>query len=114
MIIILWEEVGVTLSAAALFYLFHYCSFCNTWLLWYCYDGTCSFCSPVSALFSVVGFIFCLCFASSVAAQSGAIAGLGTAFIFKPILYEVINVQTLVFFKRWGGSQYRPQCGAVL
>lgn len=43
----------------------------------------------VCAMFSVVGFIFTCCLATSVAAQSGALAGLGVAFISKPILFEV-------------------------
>lgn len=41
------------------------------------------------AMFSVVGFIFSFCLATSTAAQAGAIAGLGTAFISKPLIYEV-------------------------
>lgn len=43
----------------------------------------------VCAMFSVVGFLFSFCLATTTAAQSGAIAGLGTAFITKPLLYEV-------------------------
>ena len=46
----------------------------------------------VCAMFSVVGFIFSCCLATTVAAQSGALAGLGVAFISKPILFEVTNV----------------------
>ena len=45
----------------------------------------------VCAMFSVVGFIFSCCLATTVAAQSGALAGLGVAFISKPILFEVHN-----------------------
>ena len=45
--------------------------------------------SLASAMFSVVGFVLSFCFATSFAAQSGAIAGLGTAFITKPFFYEV-------------------------
>ena len=45
--------------------------------------------SAVCAIFSVVGFIFSCCLATTVAAQSGALAGLGVAFISKPILFEV-------------------------
>ena len=41
------------------------------------------------AVFSVVAFIFTICVATTVAAQSGALAGLGVAFISKPIIFEV-------------------------
>lgn len=43
----------------------------------------------VCALFSVFGFLFSFCLATSTAAQSGAVAGLGTAFVTKPLLYEL-------------------------
>ena len=43
----------------------------------------------VCAVFSVLGFLISFCVATSTAAQSGAVAGLGTAFISKPFLYEV-------------------------
>lgn len=43
----------------------------------------------VSALFSVFGFLFSFCLATTTAAQSGAVAGLGTAFVSKPLLYEL-------------------------
>lgn len=46
----------------------------------------------VCAMFSVVGFVFSCCLACSVAAQSGALAGLGVAFISKPILFEVYYI----------------------
>ncbi len=51
----------------------------------------CSYSSflTVCAVFSVIGFIFSFCMASTVAAQSGALAGLGIAFVSKPIVFEV-------------------------
>ena len=49
-------------------------------------------CSAVTAIFSVVGFIFAFCLAASVAGQSGAVAGLGIAFVSKPIIFEVSKV----------------------
>lgn len=42
------------------------------------------------SLFSVFGFVFAFCVAWTVAAQAGALAGLGLAFVSKPILFEVI------------------------
>lgn len=45
--------------------------------------------SSVCAIFSVFGFVFAFCVAWTVAAQSGAMAGLGLAFVSKPILFEV-------------------------
>lgn len=42
----------------------------------------------VCAVFGVVGFLISFCLASTTAAQSGAVAGLGTAFVAKPLLYE--------------------------
>lgn len=42
-------------------------------------------------MLNVVGFVLSFCLATSTAAQSGAIAGLGTAFIAKPLLYEVLS-----------------------
>eukprot|EP00731_Ephydatia_muelleri_P030778 Em0022g292a len=43
----------------------------------------------VCALFSVFGFVFAFCVAWTVAAQTGALAGLGLAFLSKPILFEL-------------------------
>ena len=43
----------------------------------------------VCAIFSVFGFVFAFCVAWTVAAQSGAMAGLGLAFVSKPILFEL-------------------------
>lgn len=57
----------------------------------YCFCAVC-------ALFSVVGFLFSFCLATTTAAQSGAIAGLGTAFITKPLLYEVLKEYTVTVF----------------
>lgn len=45
----------------------------------------------VCAVFGVVGFLISFCLASTTAAQSGAVAGLGTAFVAKPLLYEVTH-----------------------
>ena len=45
--------------------------------------------STVCSTLSVVGFIFAICVASTVAAQGGAVAGLGIALLSKPILFEV-------------------------
>ena len=51
--------------------------------------------SLVCAMFSVVGFLFSFCLATTTAAQSGAVAGLGTAFVTKPLLYEVCYCRNL-------------------
>lgn len=40
-------------------------------------------------MLSVVGFIFAICIATTVASQGGAVAGLGIALVSKPILFEV-------------------------
>ena len=49
--------------------------------------------TAVCALFGVAGFIICFFVSfflvTSTAAQAGAMAGLGTAFISKPLVYEV-------------------------
>ena len=43
------------------------------------------------AVFTLAGFVFSLCVASSVAAQSGALTGLGVSFIAKSIIFEVLT-----------------------
>ena len=45
-------------------------------------------------MLSVVGFVFSICVATSVAAKGGAVAGLGIALVSKPIMFEV-NTQCI-------------------
>lgn len=45
--------------------------------------------SSVCSILSVVGFVFAMCVAMTVAAHGGALAGFGIALISKPILFEV-------------------------
>ncbi len=44
----------------------------------------------VCCFFGLVGFIFSICFAFTIAAESGAVTGLGLALIFKLFAFEVI------------------------
>lgn len=41
------------------------------------------------SFFGVVGFIFSICFAFTIAAESGALAGLGLTFVSNLIAFEV-------------------------
>ena len=40
-------------------------------------------------MLSLVGFVFSICVATTVAAKGGAVAGLGIALVSKPIMFEV-------------------------
>ncbi len=46
-------------------------------------------CCAVCVFLGFFGIILAFCFATSVAAQSGAIAGLGATFVVQPLMYEV-------------------------
>ena len=45
--------------------------------------------TAVCSILGLIGFIFSICFAFTVAAESGALAGLGAALIFKLFAFEV-------------------------
>ena len=46
---------------------------------------------PVCSLLSIFGFLVAICLATTVAAQGGAVAGLGVALLSKPLMFEVCN-----------------------
>ncbi|CAI8050517.1 NEDD4 family-interacting protein 1, partial [Geodia barretti] len=43
----------------------------------------------ICSMLSLVGFVFSICVATTVAAKGGAVAGLGIALVSKPIMFEV-------------------------
>lgn len=45
----------------------------------------------ICAVFGVVGFVFSFCLATTVAAQSGAMTGLGMVFLSQPIVFEMYD-----------------------